>query len=73
VSFVAVTLCIASQRVFIVDVGFVIDSVRKLLGTPSCTDPVIVRPKVGAVLDHLHFESLLDERISRFSVFVLWS
>jgi hypothetical protein len=35
VSFAAVTLCVASQRVFIVVVCFVIDSVRKLLDTPS--------------------------------------
>jgi len=36
VSFAAITLCVAFQRVFIV-VGlyFVIDSVRKLLDTPS--------------------------------------
>jgi hypothetical protein len=34
VSFPAITLCVASQRVFIV-VYFVIDSVRKLLDTPS--------------------------------------
>jgi hypothetical protein len=34
VSFSAITLCVASQRVFIV-VHFVIDSVRKLLVTPS--------------------------------------
>jgi hypothetical protein len=34
VSFVAVTLCVASQRVFIV-VYFVIDPVRKLLDTSS--------------------------------------
>jgi hypothetical protein len=33
-SFVAITLCVTSQRVFIV-VNFVIDSVRKLLDTPS--------------------------------------
>jgi hypothetical protein len=33
VSFAAITLCVASQRVFIV-VDFVIDSVRKLLDTP---------------------------------------
>jgi hypothetical protein len=33
-SFAAITVCIASQRVFIV-VYFVIDSVRKLLDTPS--------------------------------------
>jgi hypothetical protein len=36
VSFAALTLCVASQRVFIfVLVYFVIDSVRKLLDTPS--------------------------------------
>jgi hypothetical protein len=35
VSFAAITLCVASQRVFIVvSVYFVIDSVRKLLDTP---------------------------------------
>jgi hypothetical protein len=36
VSFAAVTVCVASRQVFIVDVYFVIDSVRKLLDTPSC-------------------------------------
>jgi hypothetical protein len=36
VSFAAITLYVASQRVFIVvSVYFVIDSVRKLLVTPS--------------------------------------
>jgi hypothetical protein len=36
VNFAAITLCVASQRVFvIVRVYFVIDSVRKLLDTPS--------------------------------------
>jgi len=36
VSFAAITLCVASQRVFIfVSIHFVIDSVRKLLDTPS--------------------------------------
>jgi hypothetical protein len=35
VSFAATTLCVASQRVFIIVVYFVIDSVRKLLDTPS--------------------------------------
>jgi hypothetical protein len=35
VSFAAITLSVASQRVFIVVVYFVIDSVRKLLDTPS--------------------------------------
>jgi len=40
VSFAAVTLCVASQRVFIVDViYFVIDSVRKLLDTPHNNQP----------------------------------
>jgi hypothetical protein len=35
VSFAAITLCVASQRVFIVVVYFVIESVRKLLDTSS--------------------------------------
>jgi hypothetical protein len=35
VSFAAITLCVVSQRVFIVVVYFVIDSVRKLLDTHS--------------------------------------
>jgi hypothetical protein len=36
VSFAAITLCVASQQVFIVvNLCFVIDSVRKLLDTPS--------------------------------------
>jgi hypothetical protein len=35
VSFAAITLCVASQRVFVVvNVYFVIDSVRELLDTP---------------------------------------
>jgi hypothetical protein len=33
VSFATITLCAASQRVFVVVVYFVIDSVRKLLDT----------------------------------------
>jgi hypothetical protein len=40
VNFAAITLCVASQQVFIiviVVVYFIIDSVRKLLGTPSYT------------------------------------
>jgi hypothetical protein len=50
VSFTAIILCVASQRVFIVVVYFVIDSVRKLLDTPSyCPHGVIwlVRWNVG--------------------------
>jgi hypothetical protein len=40
VSFAAITLCVAPQRVFVVvvvAVYFVIDSVRRLLDTPSYT------------------------------------
>jgi hypothetical protein len=37
VSFATTTLCVASQRIFIIIVVyFVIDSVRKILGIPSC-------------------------------------
>jgi hypothetical protein len=40
VSFAAITLCVASQRVFVVVVVyFVIDSVRKVLDTPSYGSP----------------------------------
>jgi hypothetical protein len=35
VSSAAITLCVASRRVFIFVVHFAIDSVRKLLDTPS--------------------------------------
>jgi hypothetical protein len=38
VSFAIITLCVASQRVFIVVVHFVINSVRKLLDTLSYID-----------------------------------
>jgi hypothetical protein len=42
VSFAAIVLCVASQRVFIVvSVYFVIDSVRKLLDTPSYVESVL--------------------------------
>jgi hypothetical protein len=40
VSYAAITFCVASQQVFIV-VYFVIDSVRKLLDTPSYVQAVI--------------------------------
>jgi hypothetical protein len=39
VSFAAITLCVASQRMLsFVSVYFVIDSIRKLLDTPSCIE-----------------------------------
>jgi hypothetical protein len=46
VSFGAITLCVASQRVFFVVVfHFVIDSVRKLLNTTSLLQTVIEGPE----------------------------
>jgi hypothetical protein len=42
VSFAAVTLCVASKRVFIVvSIYFVIGSVRKLLDTPSYRETML--------------------------------
>jgi hypothetical protein len=42
VRFAAITLCVASQRVFIVvSVYYVIDSVRKLLDTPSYSQDIL--------------------------------
>jgi hypothetical protein len=44
VSFATITLCVASQRVFIVvSVYFVIDSVRKLLDIPSSFNLYVFR------------------------------
>jgi hypothetical protein len=42
VSFATITLCVASQRGFIVVVYFVIDSVRKILDTLSHVCQVIM-------------------------------
>jgi len=42
VSFAAITLCVASQRVFVHDVYFVIDPVRKLLDAPLYV-PVVTK------------------------------
>jgi hypothetical protein len=50
VSFVAITFCVTSQRVFIVVVYFVIDSVRKLFDKPSYILKVKVKGKVVPVL-----------------------
>jgi len=41
VSFAAITLCVASQRVFIVVVYLVIDAVRKLVDTYVLDEEVI--------------------------------
>jgi hypothetical protein len=46
VSFATISLCVASQRVF-VGVYFVIDSVRKLMDTPSC---LVARARIRGVI-----------------------
>jgi hypothetical protein len=51
VSFAAITLCVASRRVFIV-VYFVIDSVRKLLDTPSYTSSSNTYTEAGNQYEH---------------------
>jgi hypothetical protein len=62
VSFAAITLCVASQRVFIfiivfvIGVYLVIDSVRKLLDKTSCVCVcvcvyiILIKPNVVAVI-----------------------
>jgi hypothetical protein len=52
VSFAVITLCIASQRLFVaVSIHFVINSVRKLLDTPFYT---LQNPEISvSILDHL--------------------
>jgi hypothetical protein len=54
VSFAVITLCVASQRVFIVVVYFIIDSVRKLLDTPSYVDPTLLKTRYFWVLCNIH-------------------
>jgi hypothetical protein len=51
VSFAAITLCVAFQRVFIVAVVyFVIDSVRKLLDTPSYEQKISKHSDISMIL-----------------------
>jgi len=51
VSFASITLCDASQRVFIVvHAYFVIDSVRKLLDTPSYIQCFWLKPGANRIL-----------------------
>jgi hypothetical protein len=60
VSFSTITLCAASQQVFVVVAYFVIDSVRKLLDTPSyITGFQVSLPRT--VSSELHF--LLQDRL----------
>jgi hypothetical protein len=64
VSFAAITLCVASQRVFIV-VYFVIDSVRKILDTPLELSLEIAAPTEGFPHSHQIFNIHTDLRIAR--------
>jgi hypothetical protein len=57
-SFAAITLCVASQRVFIVVVHFVIDSVRKLLVTPSWFTAVLQNFAEFCLKSYRHSEML---------------
>jgi hypothetical protein len=54
VSFVAIIICVASQRVFIFVVYFVIDSVRKLLDTHS-----YIRPHPSIFFTDCHYHPLV--------------
>jgi len=64
VSFATITLCIASQRVVIV-VYFVIDSVRKLLDTPSYTHTFSIRTlsKTDLKMNQTKLKSKRPDRI----------
>jgi hypothetical protein len=41
VSFSTITLCVASRQIFIAVVHFIINSVQKLLGTPSYAHVIV--------------------------------
>jgi uncharacterized membrane protein len=68
VSYAAITLCVASQRVFIV-VYFIIDSIRKLLDTPSYRDvcPAVDQLKLSSFLS---VHSVHMSRIFLFGVYL---
>jgi hypothetical protein len=63
VSFSAITLCVASQRVFIIIFYFVIDSVRKLLDTSLCVLYVRLLLKMYNVITRIQLLFPVIERI----------
>jgi len=69
VSFAAITLCVASQRGFIVVVYFVIDSVRKLLDTPSYTFPLLLSVDSGDLLWSRSFKCSIHFKL-RWNIFL---
>jgi len=68
VSFAAITICIASQRVFIVVVvvHFVIDSVRKLLDTPSYVELLVAYFKTVSQYEAPQLEKPASRTIIEF-------
>jgi hypothetical protein len=73
VSFAAITLLVASQRVFIVvSLHFVIDSVRKLLDTPSYELQMLFNVKGNSRMAlHGKFARMGKEVVAAFSFFRL--
>jgi len=61
-SFVAITLYVASQRVFVVlSIYFVIDSVRKRFDTPSYIHPVLLcRSEVETAMVQVPVQEILS-------------
>jgi hypothetical protein len=77
VSCAAITLCIAAQRVFVVVVVyFVIDSVRKLLDTPSYTDTSLserTQQSKGVLKWRSHAYEMCSLRFNILGVHLLWT
>jgi len=72
VRFAAITLCVASQRVFIVvdDVYFVIYSVRKLLDTLSYVYKFILRMYTTLLLSSIHLSCSFSLLFSMLPFFI---
>jgi len=66
VSFAATTLCVASQRLFVVVVYFVIDSVRKLLDTSSYTASQPRNTRTWNVLLNENLELVQNKTFSHY-------
>jgi hypothetical protein len=70
VSFAVITLCVASQLMFIVVVYFVMDSVRKLFDTPSLVNELKVRVPIFGHFTHNTGHCALQTHDYRHSIHV---
>jgi hypothetical protein len=73
VSFAAISLCVASEQVFIVSVYFIIDLVRKLLDTTSYLTDVLLHVFIfirqSKIRFHIHTEEKSENVLDVQNIF----